>query len=139
MSWPEPKEGMDPGIAGSLGAALWCLTRFNVLERERIASRRGPAARLRRAAIAWAGAAAILAGAGTCIAVGAAFAATAQLGLAAPALYTAICAGLLVLVLVVEALTLLYRMHTARELARRRRRTSMRTMMRLGPHSQAPL
>lgn len=139
MSWPGPKEGMDPGIAGSLGAALWCLTRFNVLERERLASRRGPAARLRRAATSWAGAGAILSGAGTCIATGAAFAAAAQRGLAAPALYTAICAGLLALVVIVEALTLLYRVHAAKDAARRQRRTSVRTLMRLGPPSQAPL
>lgn len=139
MSWPGPKEGMDPGIAGSLGAALWCLARFNVLERERLGSRRGPAARLRRAAISSAGAGAILAGAGTCVAAGAAFAAATLPGLAAPLLYTAACAALLVLVLVVEALALAYRMRSARELARRRRRASVRTMMRLGPHSQAPL
>lgn len=138
MSWPGPKEGMDPGVAGSLGAALWCLARFNVLERERPASRRGPAARLRRAAIAWSGAGAILAGAGTCIAVATAFAAAAQLGPAAPALYTATCAGLLALVVVIEALTLLYRARAAKDVDRRRRR-SVRTMMRVGPPSQAPL
>jgi len=139
MSWPGPKEGMDPGIAGSLGAALWCLARFNVLERERLGARRGPAVRLRRAAISWAAAGAILAGAGTCVAVGAAFAAAAQLGLLAAVLYTSICAGLLVLLLIVEALALAYRVQAAKEVARRRRRTSVRTMMRLGPHSQAPL
>lgn len=130
---------MDPGIAGSLGAALWCLARFNVLERERPASRRGRATRLRRAAIAWSGAGAILAGAGTCIAIGTAFAAAAQLGSAAPALYTVTCAGVLALVVVVETLTLFYRAQAAKEVDRRRRRRSVRTMMRVGPPSQAPL
>lgn len=130
---------MDPGIAGSLGAALWCLTRFNLLERERLASRRGTAARLRRAAIAWAGAGAILGGAGTCIALGAAFAAAAHPGPVAPVLYTSICASLLTLVVIVELLTLRCRMQAAKETARRRRRRSVRTMMRLGPPSEAPL
>jgi hypothetical protein len=130
---------MDPGIAGSLGAALWCLTRFNVLERERLAARRGPAARLRRAAISWAGLGAILSGAGTCVALGAAFAAAAQSGLAAPLLYTAVCVGNLALVLAVEISTLVYRVQAAKEIARRRRKTSVRTLMRLGPHSRAPL
>jgi hypothetical protein len=72
-------------------------------------------------------------------AVGAAFAAAAQLGLLAAVLYTAICAGLLALLLTVEALALAYRMQAAKEIARRRRRASVRTLMRLGPHSQAPL
>lgn len=129
---------MDPGIAGSVGAALWCLTRFNVLERERLVSRRGPAARLRRVAISWAGSGAILAGAGTCLLVGAAFGAAAQLGLVAPVLYTAICAGVLGLVVVIEALTLAYRAKAASEPSRRRRKTSVRTLMRAAPHSQAP-
>jgi hypothetical protein len=129
---------MDPGIAGSVGAALWCLTRFNVLERERLVSRRGPAARLRRTAISWAGAGAILSGAGTCLLIGAAFAAAAQFGLVAPVLYTAICVGVLALVVVIEALTLAYRAEAARESARRRRKTSVRTLMRAAPHSQAP-
>jgi len=129
---------MDPGIAGSVGAALWCLTRFNVLERERIASRRGSAARLRRIVISWAGTGAILSGAGTCLLIGAAFAAAAQAGLLAAALYTAICAGVLALVVVVEALAFAYRAEAARESARRRRKTSVRTLMRAAPHSQAP-
>ena len=133
------KEGMDPGIAGSVGAALWCLTRFNVLERERLASRRGSAARRRRLAASWAGTGAILAGAGTCLLIGAAFAATAQLGLVAPVLYTAICAGVLALIVVIEGLTFAYRTEAARESVRRRRRVSVRTLMRAAPHSQAPL
>jgi hypothetical protein len=130
---------MDPGVAGSLGAALWCLTRFNGLERERLTARRGPAARFRRAAISWAGFGAILSGAGTCLALGTAFAAAAQPGVTAPLLYTAVCAGNLALVLVVEASTLAYRVQAAKEVARRRRKTSVRTLMRLGPHSRAPL
>jgi hypothetical protein len=130
---------MDPGIAGSLGAALWCLTRFNGLERERLAARGGSAARLRRAATSWAGLGAILAGAGTCLALGAAFAAAAHAGLAPALLYTAICAANLALVLAVEAFALAYRVQAAKEIARRRRKTSLRTLMRLGPQSQAPL
>ena len=129
---------MDPGIAGSVGAALWCLTRFNVLERERIVSRRGSAARLRRVAVSWAGTGAILSGAGTCLLIGAAFATAAQLGLLAPVLYTAICVGVLALVVVIEALTFAYRAEAARESTRRRRKTSVRTLMRAAPHSQAP-
>jgi hypothetical protein len=130
---------MDPGIAGSLGAALWCLMRFNGLERERLVARRGPAARLRRSAISWAGLGAILSGAGTCLALGTAFAAAAHSGLAAPFLYTAVCAGNLALVVAVEAWALAYRVQAAKEVAQRRRRTSVRTLMRLGPHSRAPL
>jgi len=129
---------MDPGIAGSVGAALWCLTRFNVLERERLASRRSSAARLRRVTVSWAGAGAILSGAGTCLLIGAAFAATAHPGLVAPVLYTAICVSVLALVVVIEALTFAYRAEATRESARRRRRTSVRTLMRAAPHSQAP-
>jgi hypothetical protein len=129
---------MDPGIAGSVGAALWCLTRFNVLERERSAARRGSAARLRRVAVSWAGAGAILSGAGTCLLIGAAFATAAQLGLLAPVLYTAICVGVLALVIVIETLTFAYRAEAARESARRRRKTSVRTLMRAAPHSQTP-
>jgi Flp pilus assembly protein protease CpaA len=121
-----------------VGAALWCLTRFNVLERERLASRRGSAARLRRVAISWAGTGAILSGAATCLLIGAAFAATAHPGLVAPVLYTAICAGVLALVAVIETLTFAFRAAAAKEPARRRRKTSVRTLMRAAPHSQAP-
>ncbi len=129
---------MDPGIAGSVGATLWCLTRFNVLERERVASRGGSAARLRRVAVSWAGTGAILSGAGTCLLIGAAFATVAQLGLLAPVLYTAICVGVLALVVVIEALAFAYRAEAARDSARRRRKASVRTLMRAAPHNQAP-
>jgi hypothetical protein len=47
--------------------------------------------------------------------------------------------GNLALVLAVEISTLVYRVQAAKEIARRRRKTSVRTLMRLGPHSRAPL
>jgi hypothetical protein len=130
---------MDPGIAGSVGAALWCLRRLNQLERERVGSRRGPAARLRSLAMSWAAVAVILSGAGACLLTGAAFTAAARLGAAAAVLYTVICAGVLVLVLAIEALSLAARVRTARESARRQRKMSVRTLMRAGPQSQSPL
>jgi len=130
---------MDPGIAGSVGAALWCLRRLNQLEREHVGSRRGPAARLRSLAMSWAAVAVILSGAGACLLTGAAFTAAARLGAAAAVLYTVICAGVLVLVLAIEALSLAARVRTARESARRQRKMSVRTPMRAGPQTQSPL
>jgi hypothetical protein len=135
----QDQEGMDPGVAGSVGAALWCLRRLNQLERERIGSRRGLAAHLRSLAMAWAAAGVILSGAGACLLTGAAFAAAARLGATAAALYTATCAGLLILLLAVELLAFATRCRTAREAARRERRISARTLMRTGPQSESPV
>ena len=130
---------MDPGIAGSVGAAFWCLRRFNQLERERTGSRRGPAARFRSLAMSWAAVAVILSGAGACVLTGAAFAAAARLGAVAAVLYILVCAGVLILVLAIEALALASRARSAQESARRRRKVSVRTLMRAGPQSQSPL
>ena len=84
---------MDPGIAGCVGAALWCLRRFNRLDCERTGSRRGPAAALRSLAKSWAAVAVILSGAGACLLTGAAFAAAARLGAVAAVLYILVCAA----------------------------------------------
>jgi hypothetical protein len=138
MSWPD-KEEMDPGIAGSVGAAFWCLRRFNQLERSRSSARRGPSARLRSLAMSWAAVAVILSGAGACLLTGAAFAAAARPGALAAVLYTVVCAGVLILVLAIEALALASRIRSAQESARRRRQASVRTLMRAGPQSQSPL
>jgi hypothetical protein len=129
---------MDPGIAGSVGAALWCLRRFSELERERVGSRRGRAARLRSLAMSWAAVGVIASGAGACFATGAAFAAVVRLDFFAPVLYTVICAGVLALLLAIEALTVATRVQAARESALRRM-ASVRTLMRAGPQSQSPL
>jgi uncharacterized membrane protein YfcA len=130
---------MDPGIAGSVGAALWCLYRFQHLERERPGSRRSAAARLRRPAVAWAAASAILGGAGVCFLAGCAFVAMARPHPVAATLYLATCAAMLVLILVLEALTFAYRLQFHREAEKRRRRAWRRTLMRAGPASEAPL
>lgn len=128
---------MDPGIAGSVGAALWCLCRFNLLERSRIGSRRGHAARLRATAMSWAATAVILSGAGACLLAGCTFAAAARPNPTAALLYTAICAGVLGLLVAVEAMVLAHRAQATKEAARRSRKASLRTLMRAAPHSQA--
>jgi hypothetical protein len=130
---------MDPGIAGSVGAALWCLHRFQDLDRERAGPRRSPAARRRGRALVWAAAATILAGAGACVLAGCAFAALARPHPVAAGLYLAICVAVLGLVLAVEATTFAYRIQLRRDAAKRRRRISVRTLMRAGPPSEAPL
>jgi hypothetical protein len=128
---------MDPGIAGSVGAALWCLCRFNLLERSRVGSRRGRAARLRATAMSWSAVAVVLSGAGACLLAGCAFAAAARPNPTAAVLYTAICTGVLGLVLAVEALILAHRAQATKEAAKRERKGSLRTLMRAAPHSQA--
>jgi hypothetical protein len=130
---------MDPGIAGSVGAALWCLYRFQHLDRERPGSRRSAATRLWGRAVAWAGASAILGGTGVCFLAGCAFAAMARPHPVAATLHLAICAAMLVLILILEALTFAYRLQSHREAAKRRRRAWRRTLMRAGPASEAPL
>jgi hypothetical protein len=128
---------MDPGIAGSVGAALWCLCRFNLLERSRVGSRRGRAARLRATAMSWSAVAVVLSGAGACLLAGCAFAAAARPNPTAAVLYTAICTGVLGLVLAVEALILAHRAQATKEAVKRERKASLRTLMRAAPHSQA--
>jgi hypothetical protein len=128
---------MDPGIAGSIGAALWCLCRFNLLERSRVGSRRGRAVQLRATAMSWAAAAVILSGASACLLAGCAFAAASRPNPTAAILYTAVCAGVLGLVLAVEALVLAHRAQATKEAAARQRKASLRTLMRAAPHSQA--
>ena len=130
---------MDPGVAGSVGAALWCMVRFQHLERERPGPRRSPAARFRAAALRWAGASVILGGAAACLVAGASFAAAARPHPVAALLYCALCAGVLVLLLAVEGLTAAYRYQARKEAAKRRRRASVRTLMRGGPISESPL
>jgi hypothetical protein len=44
----------------------------------------------------------------------------------------------LALVVAIEVLTFTYRAEAARESIRRRRKVSVRTLMRAAPHSQAP-
>ena len=129
---------MDPGVAGSVGAALWCLVRFQHLERERPGSRRSPAARLRGSALRWAGAAVILGAAAACLIAGCAFAALARPDPVAAALYCTLCVVVLALFTTVEALSFAYRLQARKEAAKRRRRTSVRTLMRGGPISEVP-
>jgi hypothetical protein len=52
-------------------------------------------------------------------------------------LYTAICTGVLGLVLAVEALILAHRAQATKEAVKRERKASLRTLMRAAPHSQA--
>ena len=130
---------MDPGVAGSVGAALWCLVRFQHLERERPGSRRGLATRPRGSALRWAGASVILGGAAACLIAGSAFAALARPHPVAAVLYGALCVLVLALLVTVEALTFAYRLQSRKEAAKRRRRTSVRTLMRGGPISEVPL
>lgn len=132
---------MDPGIAGSVGAALWCVVRFQQLERERPStSRRSAAARLRSSALAWAASAVIISGAGACFMAAFALIMMVRPDPVAAILYSALCATVLALLLIVEALHHAYRVQSQREAAtRRRRRASVRTIMRTGPPSQVPL
>jgi uncharacterized membrane protein YfcA len=130
---------MDPGVAGSVAAALWCLVRFQLLERERPGPRRSLATRLRGSALRWAGAAVMLGGAAACLIAGCAFAALARPHPVAALLYCALCVLVLALLVTVEALTLAYRLQARKEAAKRRRRASVRTLMRGGPISEVPL
>jgi hypothetical protein len=134
---------LDPGIAGTLAAAVWCLHRFHRLDLERVA-RRGPAARLRALAIAWSATGVVVAGASACAvtaaALGGATARAVSTDTAAALLYLGACALTLALLAVVEGLTLAFRVRLARETARKRaRRMSVRTLMRTAPNSQSPV
>jgi hypothetical protein len=87
--------------------------------------------------MSWAAMGVILSGAATCLLTGFVFAAAARPNPAAAVLYTATCAGVLGLLLAVEALTIAFRGEWAQETAERQRTASLRTLMRAAPHSQA--
>ena len=129
---------MDPGIAGTLAAAVWCLHRFHRLDLEHVA-RRGRAARLRALALSWSATGVVVAGA--CAATAAALGGLATRDAAAAALlYLGACAAALLMLAIVEGLTLAFRLRLAREAARKlARRMSVRTLMRTAPNSQSPL
>ena len=130
---------MDTGIAGTLAAAVWCLHRFYRLDLEHVA-RRGRAARLRALAVSWSATGVVVAGAAACAVTAAALGGAMTRDPAAAILYLASCALALVLLVIVEGLTLAFRLRLAREAARKRaRRASVRTLMRAAPHSQSPV
>jgi len=128
---------MDPGLAGTLATAVWCLHRFYRLEREHVA-RRGPAARLRALALSWCTAAVVLSGASACI-VAAARVASPGAAAAAATLYLGGCALALGLLIAVEGLVAAYRLRRARDAAVGERRRSVRTLMRAAPDSELRL
>lgn len=135
---------MDPGVAGSVGAALWCLYRFEELARQRCAletaaSRKaGGAAALRRLTAAWAAAAVVLNGSGACLAGAFSLAALASPQLAAAIAYSAICVGVLAILLVVEMLNAIYRIRLNGE-ARATTRGAARPLGRGARASRLPL
>lgn len=130
---------MDPGIAGTLAAAVWCLHRFHRLDLEHVA-RRGRAARLRTLARSWSATGVLVAGACACAVTAAALGAMASRDAAAALLYLGACAAALLVLAIVEGLTLAFRLRLAHEAARKRaRRMSVRTLMRTAPNSQSPL
>jgi hypothetical protein len=137
---------LDPGIAGSVGAALWCLYRFEALGRElppgqshpSRGTHRGRATAWHGLVRAWHAAAVVLSGASACLLAGLALAALARPHPLAAALYCAVCAAVLALLLAVETLDAAYRSRLQREAANRRRRRSVRTLMRAGPPSVLP-
>jgi hypothetical protein len=139
MSWFERRR-LDPGIAGTLAAAVWCLHRFHRLDVEQVA-RRSRAARLRALAISWSATGVVVAGACACAATAAALGGLATRDAAAAAiLYLGACAATLLVLAIVEGLTLAFRLRLAREAARKHaRRMSVRTLMRTAPNSQSPL
>jgi len=131
---------LDPGIAGTLAAAIWCLHRFHRLGLEHVA-RHGRAARLRGLALSWSATGVVVAGACACAATAAALGGLATRDAAAAALlYLGACAAALLMLAIVEGLTLAFRLRRAREAARKlARRMSVRTLMRTAPNSQSPL
>lgn len=135
---------MDPGVAGSVGAALWCLYRFEELARQRpaletAASRRaGGAAALRRLTAAWAAAAVVLNGSGACLAAAFSLAVLASPQLAAAIAYSAICTFALAVLLIVETLNAIYRVRLSGE-ARASARQAARALGRGARASRLPL
>jgi len=130
---------LDPGIAGTLAAAVWCLYRCHRLDLEHVA-RRGRAARLRTLAVSWSATGVVVAGAAACAVAASALGGALTRDPAAAMLYLGACAAALLVLAIVEGLTLAFRLRLAREAARRRaRRMSVRTLMRNAPHSQSPV
>jgi hypothetical protein len=130
---------LDPGIAGTLAAAVWCLHRFYRLDLEHVV-RRSRAARLRALAISWSATGVVVAGAAACAVTAAALGGAATRGVAAASLYLVACAATLLVLAIVEGLTLAFRARLARDATRKRaRRMSVRTLMRTAPNSQSPL
>jgi hypothetical protein len=130
---------LDPGIAGTLAAAVWCLHRFHRLDLEHV-PRRGRAARLRALALSWSATGVVAAGASAGAVAAATLGAFTRDPAAAAMLYTGACATALLVLAIVEGLTLAFRLRLAREAARKRaRRMSVRTLMRIAPDSQSPL
>lgn len=130
---------MDPGIAGTLAAAVWCLHRFHRLDLEQVA-RRSRAAKLRALAISWSATGVVVAGTSACAVTAAALGSAATRGAAAAILYLVACATTLLVLAIVEGLTVAFRVRLARDATRKRaRRMSVRTLMRTAPNSQSPL
>jgi len=130
---------LDPGIAGTLAAAVWCLHRFHRLDLEQ-AARRGRAARLRALATSWSATGVVVAGASACAVIAAALGSAAARSAAAPILYLVACAATLLMLAIVEGLTDAFRARLARDATRKRaRRMSVRTLMRTAPNSRSPL
>jgi hypothetical protein len=130
---------LDPGIAGTLAAAVWCLHRFHRLDLELVA-RRGRAARLRALAVSWSATGVVVAGASACAVAAATLGGAVTRDPAAAMLYLGACAAALLVLAVVEGLTAAFRLRLAKEAARKRaRRMSVRTLMRTAPNSQSPL
>jgi hypothetical protein len=130
---------LDPGLAGTLAAAVWCLHRFHRLDLEHVA-RRGRAARLRALAVSWSATGVVVAGASACAVAAAALGGGVIQAPAAATLYLGACTATLLVLAIVEALTAAFRLQLAREAARKRaRRMSVRTLMRIAPNSQSPL
>ena len=151
---------MDPGIAGTVAAAAWCLRRFHRLHGEQLdrlagigagaklgqalhgenVPRRSGAASLRSIALSWCAIGVMLAGASSCAVTAAAMSAAAVAGMAAGVLYLSGCASALTLLAIVEGWVLAYRTRLVRDAAKRRgRRMSVRTLMRTAPHSRSPV
>jgi NAD/NADP transhydrogenase alpha subunit len=130
---------LDPGIAGTLAAAVWCLHRFLRLDLEHV-PRRSRAARLRALALYWSATGVVIAGASACAVTAAALGGAATRESAAAILYLGACALTLALLAIVEALTAAFRLGLARDAARKRaRRMSLRTLMRTAPDSRSPV
>jgi hypothetical protein len=102
--------------------------------------RRGRAARLRALALSWSATGVVVAGTSACAVTAAVLGGAATRDPAAAILYLGACATALLVLVVVEALTLAFRLRLARDAARKRaRRMSVRTLMRIAPNSQSPL
>jgi len=130
---------LDPGIAGTLAAAVWCLHRFLRLDLEHVA-RRSRAARLRALASSWSATGVVVAGGSACAVTAAALGGAATRGVASAILYLGACATTLLVLAIVEGLTAAYRLRLAREASRRyARRMSVRTLMRTAPDSRSPV